>query len=82
MRITYKSTIWQDLYFADTANIDEIINLIKEEDVHSVINGEFGFIESMPLHETEMLLSPEENNGESTVEIYDNSNKLIWENGK
>lgn len=82
MRITYKESIWIELTFEDNVNIDELISMIKTEGIYSVIDKDLGFLESQPLFNTELPLSPEENNGESTIEIYDSSDKLIWENGK
>ena len=38
------------------------------------------FDECFPIIETDEDLSPEDNNGESTIEIMDNNPKVIWDN--
>ena len=85
MRITYKTTIWHELRFEDNLSkeaIAALVDLIKKEGIYSAIDEELGFEESQPLFDTEIVLLPEDNDGESTIEVYDDDNKLIWENNE
>lgn len=85
MRITYKTTIWHELRFEDNLSkeaIAALVDLIKKEGIYSAIDEDLGFEESQPLFDTEIVLLPEDNDGESTIEVYDDDNKLIWENNE
>lgn len=81
MYIDYKVTMWRRAFFDNADHIEEIIKELTENKTYYVFDEKLGFTESQVLYETEEEMSPEENNGESTIEIYTSGNdKLIWSN--
>lgn len=80
--VDYKTTIWQRMSFSDDTKKEEIIRRLKEEGLDNISEEELGFIENKILYETEERLTPDENNGCSTVEVLDENNRYIYDNNK
>lgn len=72
--VDIKVSIWKRLYFTNTADTDKIIKSIKTDDVY---DEELGFLECEFLYETEEELSIKENNGNPTIEVFDEDVKEI-----
>lgn len=85
MYVDMKQTIWERIYFDDdVVNKDEIIEMLNSpmNFPSDIINEDFGFYDSEMLYDTIEYVTIEENNGGSTIEIYDSNDDLIWSNGK
>lgn len=85
MEIHYKTTMWCKII------LDE--NKISKEEVLQKLNegyspSEIGFNEDINseweiIEDTEEFISPNENDGQSTIEVYedgDNDMQIIWDN--
>ena len=78
--IDYKITIWKRLHFSDDANMNNIVDTLKEtNDLDNVIDDDLGFKESEILYDTENEIAVKDNDYNTTVEVYSN-HSLIWEN--
>ena len=85
MYIDYKVTTWNRVHFSDDTDPKEIIKTIQEEGIGSIFNEDLGFIEQENLFDVDEEMTVEENNGFSTIEVYEKNNpvdELIWSNGK
>lgn len=85
MYVDYKVTTWNRAHFSDDADPKKIIKTIQEEGIDSIFDEELGFVEQETLFETEEDMTPEENGGYATIEVYENNNlvdDLIWSNEK
>jgi hypothetical protein len=78
--VDIKVKVWNRAYFSDEANMQEIIDLIKQGDIYSIFDENLGFKEEETMFDTESHLSVEENDGYSTIEVYEDS-KIIYKNG-
>ncbi len=77
--IEIKVIVWNRLHFDRYANMQGIADLVKENGIAEVMDEKLGFVESETLYDTEQRLAPAENNGEATIEVYENGKK-IWTN--
>lgn len=77
MYIDQKFTCWKRFYFPNNIEIPEFKseNEVEEFIFNNVIECEI-------LDDIETDLAPYQNNMESTLEVYDNNDDLIWKNGK
>lgn len=85
MYIDYKVTVWKRIHFNENTNPKKVIQAMEEGGLDDVFDEELGFVEQEILYETEEEITPEENGGCSTIEVYENNNPvddLIWSNGK
>lgn len=80
MIIQYKTEIWNRM-IVDDQNISDIIERLKNGDtIWDFYNDEIS-TELEPILDTEVLLTPDENDGQSTIEVYDCENCApIWTN--
>ena len=76
--IDYKVEIWCRAFFTDIADMQKVTEIAKEN-LESIFDEDLGFIENISLLETEYYLSPEENDNQSTIEVYE-EDKEIWNN--
>lgn len=81
--VDYKCTVWGRLHFNDEANMEAVIEKLKEGytpaelcDYPELQFEFFNFID-----DTEEFLSVEENDFNSTIEVWVDEN-VIWENKK
>ncbi len=77
--IDVKVTIWNRIHFQEDADIQKAIAVIENEGIESVYDEALGFQEYSPMYETEENISPQDNEGNSTIEVYEDD-KLLWEN--
>jgi hypothetical protein len=80
----YKCTAWCELSLPDDADIDEVINTAKkykdDANASELIVSELGFNMEWSIdHETEEPMSLKDNDGFSTLEVY-NGSELVYEN--
>lgn len=81
--IDYKVTTWNRVHFSSDADINTIIDVLNEEGIDGVFDETLGFIEQETnLIGVEELLSVEDNDGEATVELYDDNGNEVWSNNK
>lgn len=76
--IDYKVEIWCRAFFTDIADMQKVSEIAKEN-LESIFDEDLGFIEVDYIFETENYLSPEENDNQSTIEVYE-EDKEIWNN--
>lgn len=76
--IDYKVEIWCRAFFTDIADMQKVSEIAKEN-LESIFDEDLGFIEVDYIFETENYLSPEENDNQSTIEVYE-EDKEIWSN--
>ena len=77
MIIYKKISTWFKLIVYDCDKVDELIKTIKENHIDNLSDFYDYDIESFNL-ELEEFVRPEENDGESTIEIFDDNSNLIW----
>lgn len=77
--IKVKVTVWYRLHFNEYANMKGIADLIKENGLDEVIDEQLGFVDSVMLHETQVRLTPADNDNQPTIEVYA-EDKEIWNN--
>lgn len=85
MYINYKVTVWKRIHFNEDTNPKKVIQVLEEYGLGNVFDEKLGFIEQETLFETEEDMTPEENEGGSTIEVYTEEkfeDNLIWSNGK
>ena len=85
MYVDYKITTWNRVYFSDDADPKKVIKTIQEKGIDYIFDRDLGFMEQETLFEVDEEMTVEENNGFSTIEVYENNNpvdNLIWSNGK
>jgi hypothetical protein len=80
MHVDVKVEVWQRIFLPDDTSPEEIIELLE---VHSPSElwdiGEYD-PSFETLIETEEYMTPEENGGQSTIEVYNNEGQLVWDN--
>ena len=76
--VDYKVEIWRRAFFTDIADMQKVSEIAKEN-LESIFDEDLGFIEVDYIFETENYLSPEENDNQSTIEVYE-EDKEIWNN--
>lgn len=76
MYVDIKQTMWRRFYIDEEAPIIEDIN--NEDEVMRYI--EDYCYDSETLYETIEDLQIKENNGEATIEVYDDNGDIIWDN--
>ena len=86
--LDYKATIWGRLYFSDDTDMNKIIEKLEEGYLPSELcDEELGFTEFESMLDTEEYITPSENEGMSTIEIYEDNDsntnifqECIWDN--
>lgn len=86
--IDYKQTIWRRAHFKDDADMQKVIQELENTgDVECIFDEDLGFEEDEVLYDTSENINPNENYGESTIEVYQqneyetiNFQELIWDN--
>lgn len=81
MFIDCKVSIWKRFHLSESANSEKVIQALEEGRLGDVFDDEL-FIEQEILYETSEEMTPEENGGHSTIEVYSPVGELIWSNGK
>jgi len=79
--IDIKVTIWNRLHLPEDTDMNEIIQQAENGNIDVVLAANIDDSEWEELLDTQQELHPIDNDGNSTIEIY-NSGNVIWENGK
>lgn len=79
--IDYKVTTWIRAKFNEEVDLHEVIKSIENGAAPPAFNNEYD-IEYENLTETEKFITPEENDGQSTIEVYEGEQfqECIWDN--
>lgn len=81
--VDYKATIWGRLYFKEDADMQKVIEKIQKGFLPSELcdDESLKFSHFEHLFDTEGYITPEENNNQPTIEVYENINDgCIWNN--
>ena len=76
--VDYKVEIWRRAVFSENADMKKVSEVAKEN-LEDIFDEDLGFIEDDYIFETEYYVSPEENDNQSTIEVYE-EDKEIWNN--
>jgi hypothetical protein len=77
--IDIKVTVWNRIHFTDDADMQKLVDLIQQIGIDSIYEDESGFSELETLYDTESSVTPEQNDGEATIEVYE-KDRYIWNN--
>jgi hypothetical protein len=78
--VDYKAIVWMRLHLTDEADLDQIKHLLENtQDPDTIIDPELGFDWFEVILETEEFVPVEDNDGQSTIELYQDGN-LIYTN--
>jgi hypothetical protein len=77
--VDVKVTVWNRLHFADDTSMEKILSILQKEGIDGITDEELGFKEYATLFESEEKISPEQNEGSATIELYENDT-LKWDN--
>lgn len=86
--LDYKATIWFRIPVDSKESLQKIKEKLKQGMLPAELYNQSDFIDTIgqcePLYETEEFINPNENGGQSTIELYsgdDNGNQeCIWDN--
>ena len=76
--VDYKVEVWRRALFSENADMKKVSEVAKEN-LEDIFDEDLGFIEDGYMSETEYYVSPEENDNQSTIEVYE-EDKEIWNN--
>jgi hypothetical protein len=81
--LDYKATVWFRIPIKSKEYLEKVKNMIESgdspSDLYNDLDIEHEIGECEVLFETEEFINPEENQNQSTIEIYEDG-KLIWRN--
>ena len=77
--VDVKVTVWNRIHFEDDANMEKILSILKTEGIEGITEEDLGFREYSTLYDSEEQITPEENKGDATIELYENE-ALKWDN--
>lgn len=76
-----KVTVWQRLHFDDSANMENVIEVLKRTgNTNDICDDMFGFRECETLYDSETHITPAQNDGNATLEIYNGNSYPEWQN--
>ena len=76
--VDYKVEIWRRALFTEDADMKKISEIAKES-IGEIFDENLGFMEDTFLYETEFHIPTDRNDGQSTIEVYQDDTN-IWEN--
>jgi hypothetical protein len=83
--VDYKATIWGRLFFEDDADMQKVIVELEKGKLPAELcdEEELKFTEFMFNIDTEEFITPVENDGQATIEVYEGDESFqecIWDN--
>jgi hypothetical protein len=78
--VDFKVTVWCRAHL-DDVDMDKIIEMLKNGATSSDLFAEELAYEWETLNDTEVLITPEQNNSDATIEVYEDD-KEIWNNAQ
>lgn len=79
--IDVKRTVWERIYLDDDCDLNKLSQELNSNDDPFNVLSDNDWVDTEILLETAELLTVEENNNQSTIEICEDG-KVIWSNGK
>lgn len=80
--IDEKVTIWRRTYYSIDGTEEETKSMLIESVEGRGHLLDTNMVDSEVLYETEEGMTPEENDGQPTMEVFNSERKMIWSNGK
>lgn len=83
MYIDFKITTW-DRFHVRKEDEEEILNLVKQGKINTEgdISGQFDPVEWEKLTDVDEYMTPEENDGFATLQIFNEEHEILHANGK
>lgn len=81
--VDIKYTVWRKYMFHEDTDMEKVAEVIKKDEhtyLDDLMDSVDGYMYSESQIETETYINPVDNEGYSTIEVYDDG-KIIWENG-
>ena len=75
-----KVTIWTRAYFTEDTDMKEVAKTVQKSTISHIYDND-GFIKCETLYDTELHISPKDNHGDATIEVY-KGDEVIWENSE
>jgi len=76
--VDFKVTVWCRAHL-DDVDLNQIIEMLKNGATSSDLFAEELAYEWETLNDTEVSITPEQNNGDATIEVYEDD-ETIWDN--
>ena len=80
--LDYKVEVWVRVEIDQDADVNKIIEDLQRFLPYDAVERNKAVANIEYLMECESYITPEENDGQNTVEIYNNDGQLIYENGR
>lgn len=78
--IDFKQKIWVRMHFSDETDMNKIIEKLEEGYLPcDLCDQELGFTEFESMLDTEEYITPSENGGMSTIEVYEDNDSTIFQ---
>lgn len=85
--LDYKATIWFRIPIRDKETLNKVKQKIEKgilpSELYNDLDTEHELGQCEPLYDTEEFITPNENDGQSTIEIYsdgDKNTQMVWDN--
>jgi len=84
--LDYKKTIWNRAHFKDDTDMSKVIEVLNNGSLEDIFDEDLGFTENELLYNTSENITPNENYGQPTIEVYnqlegtENWQECIWDN--
>lgn len=79
--LDYKVECWVRVEIDQDADLNKIIENLEKFSPYDAVERESASTNIEYLMESEEYITPEDNDGQNTIEIYNNDGQLIYENG-
>jgi len=77
--VDFKVTTWCRAYLEEDVDLDQVVEALKSGEGSNYLFAEELAYEWENLCDTEVSITPEQNNGDATIEVYEDD-KTIWDN--
>lgn len=82
MHLDQKVTIWQRVHFKSETDMKKAVEMLENDTEATIVDICDAFnLSSENLFETEIMLYPNDNEGYSTLEIHNDKEEIVYENG-
>ena len=77
--VDVKVRVWNRIHFEDNANMEKILSILKTKGIEGITEETLGFRGYSTLYDSEEQITPAENKGDATIELYENET-MKWHN--